>query len=192
MKVLEDRVVIMNPGQLPFDMSLEQLEDPDHPSRPRNKLIAQVFYDMHVIEQYGSGIRRINNDCDKNGSPYPVLKSENGEFSIKFLARTKESASKLGIDPAKFGVFDKADVANGATGPKTGPKTGLKTGLKGRARILELLRGRPKITIAELIEETGLSRNGVKWNIDRLKAEGFVRRVGPVKGGHWEVVGFES
>ena len=191
-KVLEDRVVIMNPGQLPFDMSLEQLEDPDHPSRPRNKLIAQVFYDMHVIEQYGSGIRRINNDCDKNGSPYPVLKSENGEFSIKFLARTKESASKLGIDPAKFGVFDKADVANGATGPKTGPKTGLKTGLKGRARILELLRGRPKITIAELIEETGLSRNGVKWNIDRLKAEGFVRRVGPAKGGHWEVVGFES
>ena len=183
-KVLEDRVVIMNPGQLPFDMSLEQLEDPDHPSRPRNKLIAQVFYDMHVIEQYGSGIRRINSDCDKNGSPYPVLKSENGEFSIKFLARTKESASKLGIDPAKFGVLDKVDVANGATGPKTG----LKTGLKGRARILELLRERPKITIAELIEETGLSRNGVKWNIDKLKSEGLVRRIGPAKGGHWEVM----
>ena len=174
----------MNPGQLPFDMSLEQLEDPDHPSRPRNKLIAQVFYDMHVIEQYGSGIRRINNDCDKNGSPYPVLKSENGEFSIKFLARTKESALKLGIDPAKFGVLDKAEAANGATGPKTGPKTGL----KGRARILELLRVRPKITIAELIEETGLSRNGVKWNIDKLKAAGLVRRVGPAKGGYWEVV----
>ena len=60
--------------------------------------------------------------------------------------------------------------------------------LFGRARILELLRERPKITIAELIEETGLSRNGVKWNIDKLKAEGLVRRVGPSKGGHWEVV----
>lgn len=176
-KILEDRIVIMNPGQLPFDMSLEQLEDPDHPSRPRNKLIAQVFYDMHVIEQYGSGIRRINSDCDMNGSPCPVLKSENGEFIIKFLARTKESASKLGIDPAKFGVLDKENVA---TSPKTGPK--------GRFKILELLRERPKITIADLVEETRLSRNGVKWNIDKLKGEGLVRRVGPAKGGHWEVV----
>ncbi len=187
-KILEDRVVIMNPGQLPFDMSIEQLEDPDHPSRPRNKLIAQVFYDMHVIEQYGSGIRRINSDCDMNGSPYPVLKSENGEFIIKFLARTKESASKLGIDPAKFGVLDKANVA---TSPKTSLKTSPKTGLKGRFKILELLRERPKITIADLVEETRLSRNGVKWNIDKLKEEGLVRRVGPAKGGHWEVVGFE-
>ena len=123
-------------------------------------------------------------DLDMNGSPYPVLKSENGEFIIKFLARTKESASKLGIDPAKFGVLDKVNVA---TSPKTGPKTGP----KGRFKILELLRERPKITIADLVEETRLSRNGVKWNIAKLKEEGLVRRVGPAKGGHWEVVGFE-
>ena len=80
--------------------------------------------------------------------------------------------------------MDNADAANGATSPKTS----LKTGPKGRDRILELFRDRPKITIAELIEETGLSRNGVKWNIDKLKGEGRVRRVGPAKGGHWEVV----
>lgn len=73
----------------------------------------------------------------------------------------------------------------------TGLKTSPKTGPKGRFKILELLRERPKITIADLVEETRLSRNGVKWNIDKLKEEGLVRRVGPAKGGHWEVVGFE-
>ena len=25
-------------------------------SRPRNRLIAQTFYDMHIIEHYGSGM----------------------------------------------------------------------------------------------------------------------------------------
>ncbi len=64
----------------------------------------------------------------------------------------------------------------------------LKTSLKGRAGILELLRDRPTITIVEMIAETGLSRNGVKWNIDKLKKERLVRRVGPAKGGHWEVM----
>ena len=104
----------------------------------------------------------------------------------------RESFDVERIETAKFGVLDAVDVTNGASGPKTGPKTGLKTGLKtelkGRVWILELIRERPKITITELIEETGLSRNGVKWNIDKLKDEGIVRRVGPAKGGHWEVV----
>ena len=42
-------------GQLPFDMPMEFLMDPAHPSRPRNKIIAQAFFDMGIIERYGSG-----------------------------------------------------------------------------------------------------------------------------------------
>lgn len=83
-KVFEDRVVITNPGQLPFDMTLEDLDNPDHSSRPRNKLIAQAFYDMHIIEHYGSGVRRMRRECDKNGSPYPTWTSAKGEFCIRF------------------------------------------------------------------------------------------------------------
>ena len=71
------------------------LDNPDHSSRPRNKLIAQAFYDMHIIEHYGSGVKRMRNECDKNGSPYPVCTSETGEFCIRFPARTPESAAKL-------------------------------------------------------------------------------------------------
>ena len=35
------------------------LLDPVHASRPRNKLIAQVFFDLGLIERYGGGIQRI-------------------------------------------------------------------------------------------------------------------------------------
>lgn len=108
-KILEDRVVISNPGQLPFDLTLEDLDDPGLVSRPRNRLIAQTFYDMHIIEHYGSGMRRMKKDCDENGSPYPAMKSGNGEFRITFSARTKESVAKLGIPPEKFGIADDAE-----------------------------------------------------------------------------------
>lgn len=49
-------------------------------------------------------MRRMKTDCDENGSPYPTMKSGNGEFRISFSARTKESVAKLGTPPEKFGI----------------------------------------------------------------------------------------
>ena len=51
-------------------------------------------------------MRRMKKDCDENGSPYPTMKSGNGEFRITFSARTKESVAKLGMPPEKFGIAD--------------------------------------------------------------------------------------
>ena len=184
-KVFEDRVVITNPGQLPFDMTLEDLDNPDHSSRPRNKLIAQAFYDMHIIEHYGSGVKRMRNECDKNGSPYPIWTSEKGEFCIRFPARTPESAANLGIDLAKIGLDDaKSTLKN----KESTLKSTLKSTLNPTdARIVELISGNPSVTIPNLKNSLGLSREGVRKALKRLKDANVICRVGPDKGGHWEV-----
>ncbi len=44
-------------------------------------------------------------------------------------------------------------------------------------------------TIPQLQECLGMSRNGVKKALERLKTSGVIRRVGPDKGGHWEIIG---
>ena len=59
---------------------------------------------------------------------------------------------------------------------------------KSKEKILALLSANPHATTADLIAETGLSVSGVEKNIRELKAAGRLRRVGPDKGGHWEVV----
>ena len=46
----------------------------------------------------------------------------------------------------------------------------------------------PDITATELANATGLSLTGVKWNIRKLKDANLIRRVGPDKGGYWQVV----
>lgn len=46
----------------------------------------------------------------------------------------------------------------------------------------------PAISTAELAEIIGLTMKGVEWNLRKLKAEGVLKRVGPAKGGHWDVV----
>ena len=53
--------------------------------------------------------------------------------------------------------------------------------------ILNLIINNPKITKPEIAKLTGLSLRGVEWNIQQLKSTGRLTRIGPNKGGHWEV-----
>ena len=58
---------------------------------------------------------------------------------------------------------------------------------KSNQKILEAMRAQPDVTIEILQQITGLSESGVKKVIRQLRNNGLIRRIGPNKGGHWEV-----
>ena len=74
------------------------------------------------------------------------------------------------------------------TNKKTIEKTIEKTNKKTGQKIISIMKSMPDVTLAELANATGLSVAGVRWNIRKLKDANLIRRVGPDKGGHWEVV----
>jgi ATP-dependent DNA helicase RecG len=53
---------------------------------------------------------------------------------------------------------------------------------------LEQIKANPYISREELAELCGLTSDGIKYNIRKLREKGIIKRVGPDKGGHWEVV----
>ena len=55
-------------------------------------------------------------------------------------------------------------------------------------KILKILSNTPSITARDMSEILGLSRRGVEEQIKSLKQKGVIRRIGPDKGGHWEVI----
>ena len=55
-------------------------------------------------------------------------------------------------------------------------------------KILKILSNTPSITVREMSEILGLSRRGVEEQIKSLKQKGVIRRIGPDKGGHWEMI----
>ena len=67
-------------------------------------------------------------------------------------------------------------------------ESSLKSSLKSLQKILELISASPSITISEIADRLGMTKRGVDKNIKRLKEQGVIRRVGPDKGGHWEVI----
>lgn len=83
LRVYDDRLYIWNPGGLPEELSIEELKS-DHSSYPRNRNIANVFFKAGYIESWGRGINKIIEACIEAGLPEPVIKEEQGGFSIMF------------------------------------------------------------------------------------------------------------
>jgi hypothetical protein len=60
--------------------------------------------------------------------------------------------------------------------------------LSNRERLIVLLRGNPRLTLAEASEIIGLTRDGVKKIADKLRAQGVLARKGSTKAGEWIVL----
>ena len=52
----------------------------------------------------------------------------------------------------------------------------------------ELPENSRDMTILELADQLGISTRAVEKQINKLKEKGRLRRAGPAKGGHWEVL----
>ncbi len=55
-------------------------------------------------------------------------------------------------------------------------------------KIMEHIMETPYISAGELSELVGRSQRKIEENIAKLKEKGILRRVGPAKGGHWEIL----
>ncbi len=62
----------------------------------------------------------------------------------------------------------------------------LRRPLKTREKIIRLLAENPRITTSELAEETGLTRKGIEYQLNKLKQDKIIKRLGSDKGGYWK------
>ncbi|MGI6210040.1 MAG: ATP-binding protein, partial [Anaerolineae bacterium] len=82
--IYDDRLEVWSNGTLPFGLTVEDLKR-DHPSRPRNPLIAQVFYNRKLVERWGRGTQKIVELCVRAGHPEPEFVEQAGAVGVRFL-----------------------------------------------------------------------------------------------------------
>jgi ATP-dependent DNA helicase RecG len=125
----------------------------------RNPILVDLVLRLGIVEKVGSGITRVREALKNN-----VVFEMSSDWFRVIIRRDNE----LGRISEKI-IED--------TTPKTTQK------------ILELLKQNPKYSrkaLSELIE--GITEDGIKYHLDKLKKEGKIKRIGPDKGGHWEVL----
>lgn len=60
--------------------------------------------------------------------------------------------------------------------------------IKSREKIIVLLSQDNSLSAAALAERIGITPKAVEKHIARMKAEGILKRIGPDKGGYWQIM----
>ena len=155
--VYDDRIVFWNPGVLPEEWTLARLLG-KHPSRPFNPLIANAFFRAGYIESWGRGIEKISRECREHAIEQPVYDFGMAGLMLTFRADAKQFTG----EPEKT--------------PEKTPE-----------KILRRLGANPQMTLAEVADNIGKSASAVERAAAKLVKSGRLKRIGPQKGGHWDV-----
>jgi hypothetical protein len=87
--VFDDRVEVENPGVLLAGLTIEDIRE--GVSRVRNRVMARVFHELGLVEQWGTGVQRMVASCVEAGLPDPEF-AELG-FRFRVTIRTDRSAA---------------------------------------------------------------------------------------------------
>jgi ATP-dependent DNA helicase RecG len=62
-----------------------------------------------------------------------------------------------------------------------------KSSQKSSQKIIELIEGNPFITTQKIADSLGISRRAIAKTIAKLQQKGLLQRIGPDKGGYWQI-----
>jgi len=165
-EIFPDRIVISNPGGLPKGLDRSEF---GHYSLTRNAVVANLMQRARYIEKLGTGIPRIKQLLDQAGLPEASF-NFNHFFSIELQRISQKLAKSVGNE-STYGS----------------EKSSEESSEKSSDKIIRLISENKYITIKELAENIGISDRAVEKQIEKLKKQEILERVGADKGGHWEV-----
>lgn len=173
-EIYSDRVEIINPGGLVKGFKKQDL---GKKSNPRNILLFGLLQRMDLVEKAGTGIKRIRDEMKNYKLPNPKIDVNGDWFNIIFKRPQDSYEDRI------FGKKLKEKKWSERLGEKLGERLG-----ENEGKILDLIYKNKFITTKELSDKIGISTTAIDNNIAKLKQKGILKRIGPAKGGHWEIV----
>jgi ATP-dependent DNA helicase RecG len=138
---------------------------------PKNPVIARLFKEIGLADELGSGVRNLYRYGTAYGGREPELLEDDIFRMIVAVPEDEEESSDSPPSPEK-----------------SSEKSSEKTSEKTSEKILALIRKSPSITVSAIASEMGLTTRAIEKQIAALKKDERIHRIGPPKGGHWEVL----
>lgn len=186
--VYDDRLEVTSPGGLYNGLTYEEVMS-GH-SKIRNKLIANIFSQMGLVEAWGSGIRRILSVAKEYGLPIPAVEVFDDMFRVNLFRNVQDNGNNSGFRD-NFGVNGGENFGDNF-GVNGGDKTFVvKDGRKvtdTQQKILDCLAEDKYISAKRIAEKIGVSGRTVENNIKKMKESEILVRHGSPKFGCWEIV----
>ena len=159
--IFEDRIEILSYGGLPSKQT--KLGFLEGKSKPRCIELAEIFLQLRISERSGRGVNKI---CNKYGENVFEINEDFIKVTIPF-AYERKFGNDYEQDNINYKKIKKAD--------------------KVKLIIIDEMKKKPKITTADLIGMTKLSKTSIQKYIKELTEDNIIERVGANKGGYWKV-----
>lgn len=108
--VYDDRVEVESPGLLAFGLTVDDIRN--GMSKLRNRVIGRVFKELGLIEQWGSGIRRMIDTCHEHGLEAPEFEEIGTHFRVTFKLR---GVARPAVDSIDSRIMTAIGTSNGLT-----------------------------------------------------------------------------
>ena len=138
------------------------MQHDDYQASARNKLIVEAFYLTGDIEKYGTGYRRIR-EALKN---YPTMKFDFKEIQGGFLAELSYQKQRL-TENAVDNVVENV--------------------VENEQKTLALLKENNTLSAKEIANKLKITERTIQRYIKKLQEKKLIKRIGPAKGGYWEI-----
>ena len=165
-RVFSDRIEFMNPGSLPAPVEVLRKQEL---TLPRNPILIKIFRVLKIAENAGYGFDKMFNGWKSHYNLEPIVENGIIFYKIEFPLKTKL---------------------------KNVPEKDLEKDLEklnqNQRKILQEIMKNKNITQKELSQTVGISEKNIRNNIAKLKEIGIIGRIGPDKGGHWEIIKNEN
>jgi ATP-dependent DNA helicase RecG len=115
----------------------------------------------------GTGIKRVTNACIENGNKF------NFEFSDSFWITIETNDNSKVLEEVTDKVTD--NVTDNVTDSR-------------KNQIIKMIHENNQITMTQLAKELFVTKMTIVRDIARLKEDKIIKRIGPAKGGHWEII----
>lgn len=142
-----------------------------------------IYIGVEMVESLGSGMPRIMQVYGRECFTFM-------EHFIRFTVPFYREAIGQTISQTIGQETEMSQSEEG--GLKSGLEGGLKSGLKIEAQIMALIEENPQISMTEIAMKLQRARSGIAKHLKTMQQNNTIRRVGPDKGGHWEIISQEQ
>lgn len=174
------RIEVSNPGILRIGKAVAVAGGT---SDARNAKIFNIFSLVKIGERSGMGLSQLYGNWEEAGYAKPQLSESFNpertkvEIEVEVAEKRGEVTEKVTEKPS--GVTEKVTENSDVITEKQS---------ETNERLIALIQSNPHITQKMLSEAIGLTRPYIGRKLLDLQARNIIRRIGPDKGGHWEIV----
>jgi ATP-dependent DNA helicase RecG len=178
--IFKNRVEVRNPGKLYGGLTIEDLHR-GNVSKRRNPLIADLFRRIEMVESWGRGMTLIHQNA-----PAVTFRQVAGLFLASFARPSFAEGESTEHQETPQKPLENHLKTTGTT--ENTKKTPRKHQENTKGNLLKALQTQPELSVAALAEWVDSTPASVRHHLRVLQTQGRIRRIGPDKGGRWEVL----